>query len=202
MERELDHRVVPSHTDSGSVAGGNDMVGARRGGSYVMGGVMDARPFSSTGAEAPARRNQTTGLRGTWRKAVSGLMAIAAVFTAVIAVETVGSPAAAATNHLSNANVHVVSATDAAPITTFKYIINLDNTGTTEQRTPADGCSPEDPGYPASCHWTSMGTASSSPVVTQGTEADFAAGFDLPHACAILPAAFDHPLNLPSLSHF
>ena len=44
------------------------------------------------------------------------------------------------------------------PITDFKYIINLDNTGTTEQRDaePGSGCSPLDAGYPDSCNWVSV----------------------------------------------
>ena len=52
----------------------------------------------------------------------------------------------------------VVSANDSAtygitkgdPITEFKYMINIDNTGTTVQRNPApgSGCSPADADYP------------------------------------------------------
>ncbi|MCB9419941.1 MAG: IPT/TIG domain-containing protein [Ardenticatenaceae bacterium] len=69
------------------------------------------------------------------------------------------------------------------PVTDFKYIINVDNTGTTEQRSPADGCSPEyvpapgQPGYPESCHWVSIaGVPGSSPIYTQGNQSDFAGG--------------------------
>ncbi len=67
-------------------------------------------------------------------------------------------------------------------ITEFKYIINIDNTGTTQQRTPADGCSPSGGmEYPASCDWTSIaGVAGSSPVYTQGDQSDFATGMNLP----------------------
>lgn len=74
-----------------------------------------------------------------------------------------------------------------APITTYEYIINEDNTGTTEQKPdPGTGalpsaCTPADPGYPGSCNWVSIaGTASSSPIVTQGDQSDFAAGLSLP----------------------
>ena len=73
-------------------------------------------------------------------------------------------------------NLSVVSATDGAPIGQFRYLVNVDNTGTTGQRTPAPGggCSPQDPGYPASCLWTSIaGVPGSSPVYTQGNQADF-----------------------------
>ncbi|HMN26780.1 MAG TPA: hypothetical protein PKE45_01405, partial [Caldilineaceae bacterium] len=69
------------------------------------------------------------------------------------------------------------------PITEYKYIINIDNAGTTGQRNanPGSGCSPADAGYPASCDWTSIaGVPGSSPVYTQGDQSDFAAGFDLP----------------------
>ncbi len=106
------------------------------------------------------------------------------VLSAVLAVVDTGptSPVqAATTSMLSSANLKVIA--DEAPltaITEFKYIINADNTGTTEQRSPSDGCSPEDPDYPTSCHWTSMGIASSSPIVTQGDQSDFVDGIVLP----------------------
>ncbi|MCA9919426.1 MAG: hypothetical protein KC445_15815, partial [Anaerolineales bacterium] len=75
-----------------------------------------------------------------------------------------------------------VGVTQGDPITEYKYIINIDNTGTTTQRSPADGCSPaEGVDYPASCEWTSVaGIASSSPIYTQGDQDDFAAGMSLP----------------------
>ncbi|MBI5069294.1 MAG: IPT/TIG domain-containing protein [Deltaproteobacteria bacterium] len=68
------------------------------------------------------------------------------------------------------------------PILAFQYVINLDNTGVTSQRSPADGCSPGSPGYPASCLWTSIaGVPGSSPIVAQGDQADFAGlGLTLP----------------------
>ena len=72
------------------------------------------------------------------------------------------------------------------PIANFKYIINVDNTGTTEQNpykpasaTNDGGCSVDTPGYPASCHWTSMGINSSAPIYTQGDQGDFAGGAGL-----------------------
>ncbi len=66
-------------------------------------------------------------------------------------------------------------------ITQYKYIINIDNTGTTTQRSPADGCSPDSAGYPASCQWVSIaGVPGSSPIYTQGDQADFGAGISLP----------------------
>ncbi|MCB0123601.1 MAG: hypothetical protein KDE58_15220, partial [Caldilineaceae bacterium] len=65
-------------------------------------------------------------------------------------------------------------------ITSFKYIINVDNTGTTTQRpnsttgAPPAECTPAFSGYPASCDWVSIaGTASNSPIYTQGDQSDF-----------------------------
>ena len=90
----------------------------------------------------------------------------------VTGVNLIAQPAAAAgTNDVS---IHVVDAKTGSPITTFQYLVNADNTGTTEQRSPSDGCSPEVQGYPDTCHWTSVGTPSSSPVVISGDESDFA----------------------------
>jgi len=69
-----------------------------------------------------------------------------------------------------------------ATIPDYKYIINIDNTGTTTQRSPADGCSPAAGAeYPASCEWTSIaGIAGSSPIYTQGDQSDFATSMNLP----------------------
>ncbi len=69
------------------------------------------------------------------------------------------------------------------PVTIYKYIINVDNTGTTEQRAPTDGCSPSDPtsAYPGTltppevkpCNWVSIaGVPGSSPIYTQGVNSD------------------------------
>lgn len=68
------------------------------------------------------------------------------------------------------------------PVAEYLYIINVDNTGTTDQRSPGEGCTPNDADYPDSCNWTSVaGIKSSSPIFTQGTQADFSAGgIDLP----------------------
>ena len=98
------------------------------------------------------------------------------------------TPVKAQTNTLS---LQVISANDSPiygivkgqAIDQFKYIINIDNTGTTDQRSPdqGTGCSPQDPGYPASCNWVSIaGVASSSPLFTQGDQSDFGPGISLP----------------------
>ncbi|MDT4947296.1 MAG: hypothetical protein QOH14_4029, partial [Pseudonocardiales bacterium] len=61
--------------------------------------------------------------------------------------------------------------TQGDAVTAYKWMINLDNTGTTEQRSPSDGCTPASAGYPDSCHWSSIaGLRSSSPIMAQGDE--------------------------------
>ena len=80
-------------------------------------------------------------------------------------------------------------------ISEYKYIINVDNTGTTDQRSPdpGTGCSPLDAGYPDSCNWVSIaGAASNSPIYTQGDQTDFGEGIDLPdgrYLISVLAAA-------------
>ncbi len=111
------------------------------------------------------------GARQLWRKAIrvmTAVMMLAGIVTVFQGVAS--SPAHALTSDL---NVDVVDADTSLAIPTFKYIINVDNTGTTEQRTPADGCSPATVGYPDTCHWTTAGIKSSAPIYTQGTQADF-----------------------------
>ena len=91
----------------------------------------------------------------------------------------IASPSQAASVALS-----VLSTNGAGPISAYKYIINVDNTGTTEQRSPAPGtgCSPQDLGYPGSCHWVSIaGAKTSSPVLMQGDQVDFTGPMNLPN---------------------
>lgn len=111
--------------------------------------------------------------------------------TVFIVIALVGVTAAEA----ANVTLRVISARSepkafggtgvakGAPVTSYKYIINVDNTGTTVQRSPAPGtgCSPQDAGYPGSCNWTSIaGVPGSSPIYTQGDQADFAAPMNIP----------------------
>ena len=101
---------------------------------------------------------------------VTGIFAVAAQGTSVHA---------AAPNDL---HLTVVSAVDGTtPVGSFEYLINLDNTGSTagqhaEALATGGACSPTNGSYPSTCTWTSMGVPSSAPVVTQGTDADFANG--------------------------
>ncbi len=133
-------------------------------------------------------------------------------------------PAQAATT--SELTLQVVSARtepralDGAGVTkgdavdTFRYIINVDNTGTTEQRSPAPGtgCSADDPGYPASCTWPSISEVPhASPIYTQGDQGDLTGGqsLDLPDGRYLISvladgfkidgAHFTMPLEAPGL---
>ncbi|MEP6894519.1 MAG: SdrD B-like domain-containing protein, partial [Chloroflexota bacterium] len=98
--------------------------------------------------------------------------------------ENAEAPLAATTNTMT---LSVISAADSATysivkgdaIISYKYMINIDNTGTTEQRSPAPGtgCSPQDAGYPDTCNWVSIaGMRSSAPIYTSGDQTDFASG--------------------------
>ena len=142
--------------------------------------------------------------RRGWRRffAFAAVMVVAATQLAVPVVAapqpTVGSQTAARdalVNPTSTIKLDVHAArtepranggdgvTEGDPVTAFKWMINLDNTGTTTQRNPnaGGGCSTSDAGYPDSCKWASIaGLASSAPVVAQGDETTFpAAGLTL-----------------------
>ncbi len=124
-----------------------------------------ARPVGPAGGP-PRRRGRV------WSVLVS--LAMAATTLGFVALPT--TPAAAATNVM---NLAVVSASDATAVTDFKFLINHDNTGTTEQRSPAPGtgCNPADANYPESCNWPSISeTPHTSPIYTHGTAADLAGG--------------------------
>ena len=123
-------------------------------------------------------------------------IALLTIAAAVIAVTGVTSAAAATVTlkviSARDEPAHTVPGSDPPvpapvtkgdPVTTYKYLINEDNTGTTTQRSPAagTGCSPQDAGYPNSCLWTSIaGAKGSSPIYTQGTQADFTASMNIP----------------------
>ncbi len=144
----------------------------------------------STG-DADERRAANDGRRTSaarFRRRRIGLAAVIAMLLAgtlaVVEGATSSAVHAATTDTLTlGENIHVVDTDTGLPLDPtvgFKFIINVDNTGTTEQRSPSDGCSPETAGYPDTCHWTSMGIDSQSPIFTQGDRADFAAGLGHP----------------------
>ena len=127
------------------------------------------------------RINSTRERPGIWERIVLSCAILAMVFTgqsSIAVPAALAMPAAAPTSHL---DVNVVDASNnSIQITQFKYIINEDNTGTTEQRSPADGCSPASPGYPGSCNWVSAGIkdGSFSPIYAEGDQNDFITGLD------------------------
>ncbi len=59
----------------------------------------------------------------------------------------------------------------------FTFIVNVDDTGTTDQRTPTGGCAATSAAnYPQSCHWQSITEPSGwSPIYTQGNQSDMPA---------------------------
>ena len=73
------------------------------------------------------------------------------------------------------------------PITAYSWMINEDNTGTTEQRAGDPQCSPQDPNYATGaneCAWASIaGLATSAPIYASGDEGDL----DLDTALSDLP---------------
>src|SRR4051812_13579716 len=82
-----------------------------------------------------------------------GLMAV--VLLALTSIAFAGASAVSAAVVAAAGNdiaFRVVDAHTGNAIPAFKYLVNVDNTGTTEQRAPITGCSPETVGYPASCH--------------------------------------------------
>ena len=142
------------------------------------------------------------------------LFGLALLFMATLLVAGGGpSPAEAQTNTLM---LSVVSARDEAdfppnpcppgvapgvppqfcgswvgkPVTEYKYLINVDNTGEPGTGDPAaDGCLTSSPGYPDSCQWPSVREVpGAAPIYTQGDQLDFALdangnptiGIDLP----------------------
>jgi hypothetical protein len=147
------------------------------------------------------RPGRATRFLGTWLATtmlVASHVLVPAAQAAQVPAAAPAAPAAAPAalvNPTSTITLNVTSAraeplapdgTGSAPVTkgqavtSFKYLINIDNTGTTDQKpNPTTGalpaaCTPADPSYPANCLWPSIaGLSSSSPVLTQGTEADF-----------------------------
>ncbi|WP_353509013.1 SdrD B-like domain-containing protein [Intrasporangium sp.] len=127
------------------------------------------------------------------RSLVGGLTAAAVVAASLTALPVLPAPpaAAATTNQLS---LHVASArteprafggagvTKGAAVDHFTYIINVDRTGTTAQRSaaPGSGCSTSDAGYPAGCRWPSIdedpGGQAIAPIYRHGDETDLTGG--------------------------
>jgi len=166
--------------------------------------------------------------RGALRRLRASAMAAVIVTGTVLGSVAPAAPVLAATNHVT---LSVVSArteplfnggagvTVDDPITTYKWMINLDNTGTnvTRDAKPGSPCSAwsdaahttPNPGYPDSCTWTSVtGLLSTSPVMAQGNEGDLngTAGLDLPNGKYLISVMADGfkmdgtPFTLPAAS--
>ncbi|WP_372736955.1 hypothetical protein, partial [Nocardioides sp.] len=113
--------------------------------------------------------NSTIGFGTTSRVRSTGPVCVAlALMASALTAVTLGITAAPASAVTTNSLSIAVSAartepralggagvTKGDPITEFQWLINVDNTGTTAQRSaePGTGCSTADPGYPGSCDW-------------------------------------------------
>lgn len=125
-------------------------------------------------------------------KVLHWLVLLALIWSAVPASfqTALAAPAAAPTNVV---RLRVFDATaPATTITTYQYLINEDNTGNTRDA-DAD-CRPTDPGLTdptlANCDWPSIHKMpGNAPIVTQGDQADFAAGLDLTPYLTLHPNA-------------
>jgi hypothetical protein len=124
--------------------------------------------------------------KSTWVRSIRSL----GLWLGLIAMLVLGALTPAAAQTTTQVKLNVVSAVTPAggtpdPVYLYKFIVNLDNAGTTTQRSPAlgTGCNSEDPGYPDTCFWTSIaGAKSTSPVILHGTQNDvdgFSAGVPL-----------------------
>jgi hypothetical protein len=110
----------------------------------------------------------------------------AVAILALLALVTAGSsvsPVQADTNSLTLSVVSARTEPDAPggavakgdPVTEYKYLINVDNTGEPGTGDPStDGCSVYSPGYPDSCNWPSVREVpGAAPIFTQGNQDDF-----------------------------
>jgi len=133
---------------------------------------------------ANRRRVSRRPKRSVWQRIVTAATAMAMPVAMLVALPVL--PAQAATTNdltltVSSARTELrafggIGVVKGAPITNFKYILNVDNTGTTDQRSLAvgSGCSALDPGYPDTCLWQSIAEPSGwAPIYTQGDQSDF-----------------------------
>ena len=120
------------------------------------------------------------------RRRFNSIAAVVLVIAAALVFEAAApSPVHAAPNQLE---VNVVSArtegavVEGQPITEFKYIINVDNTGTTEQRAPERRLLTRGPRTtPTRATGRRWASPVQRPIFTQGDQSDFAgAGLTIP----------------------
>ncbi|MEO8329250.1 MAG: hypothetical protein ABI586_04515, partial [Candidatus Nanopelagicales bacterium] len=127
---------------------------------------------------------RTTKRHPWWSRVRDVTVALGLALGTLTLVPAAPAQAAAPTNDLS---VNIVSARTEArafdgagvnkgdAIPDFKYVINNDETGTTDVRNPlpGSGCASTDPGYPSSCDWQSIKEPSGwSSIYDQGNQAD------------------------------
>ncbi|HRW07319.1 MAG TPA: hypothetical protein P5121_19580, partial [Caldilineaceae bacterium] len=141
------------------------------------------------GRQPDARtRRRPFGWHWRWLTTLALLLVQLPAMAAAVQAAPDQAPGAAPLAQSTTLTLNVISArtepragvVQGDAITSFKYIINVDNTGTTTQRpnsttgAPPAECTPAFSGYPASCDWVSIaGTASNSPIYTQGDQSDF-----------------------------
>jgi len=120
------------------------------------------------------RRDRGTARPGRRKSVAVNALTVLTLVAGVFAVATQGSTAVGASSTTFKITVQDIDTGLAIPH--FQFLINVDNTGTNEQRSPAKGtgCSTQDAGYPTSCKWTSMGIHSAAPIYTQGDETQLA----------------------------
>ncbi len=155
----------------------------------MRGQWMGASKATTTGG-LMARGAAASAPPDSLRRAAAGALAL----TVAAALLVVLPPSQASAAPSSTLNVSVQSARtepralngagvhEGDPVTSYKFLINEDNTGTTAQRSPSGACSATTAGYPANCNWPSIRELphTTAPIVAQGTEADLADGLDLP----------------------
>lgn len=155
----------------------------------LLGDVMESVAASKT-------RHIQRAPRGAWQAVLTAMLVLLAAFLLAV-------PAQAATVTLKVVSARTEPAwpgaaggvAKGAPVPAYKYIINIDNTGTTTQRSPAPGtgCNASDPGYPDSCFWTSIaGAQGHSPIYTQGDQADFTNGMAIPDGRYLISVLADN----------
>jgi hypothetical protein len=161
--------------------------------------------------------------RGRWQAFVRLLMVVFVLATSVGVYRPAQVRTAKAQTPATNVlTLSVVSArtepnhpggsvTQGDPISEYKFLINLDNTGNPNQPREA-GCSPDDPGYPDSCDWPSIREVpGAAPIITQGDQTILsgATGISLPDGKYLISVLADGykiggkhftvPLNDPGL---
>ncbi|MGA9346598.1 MAG: SdrD B-like domain-containing protein [Nocardioidaceae bacterium] len=148
--------------------------------------------LTTTSTSSKQRVGRHAAKKSVWRRVGTAFVALIMPVTTLVTLPVLFSPVEAATTNtltlaVSSARTEPrafggAGVTKGDSVDAFKYIINVDNTGTTEQRTATGPCAAETPGYPADCHWPSIvDVEHPSPIYRQGDESDFASGgLDLP----------------------